>query len=103
MRLKRNYILIGKNSPETYGAKYNWDFEPYKKIFGNPIPNVWMSSSYINEEFINLTLFQNAKLVSSSMTSGYSTVMDSMLPLNTNPDYLLVSRDILPVINNKLL
>jgi hypothetical protein len=96
------YIAIGKNTPDIYSTKYAWDTKPYQTIFGNRTPTVWTSAFYQVEEFLDLALEKDAKLIPTSLISGVTPLLDTVQLPTEAPDYLLVTRNQLPFIDERL-
>jgi hypothetical protein len=98
-----SYISYGGNTPDTYRAKYGWNMETYQRLFKSHVPTVWISSNYLYEEFLDVALAQDAKLVSTTMKAGSSSLMESINPPVKPPEYLLVSRDKLISLDDNLM
>jgi hypothetical protein len=95
-------IVDGKNNPTAYIKKYDWDIKPYLDIFNQQKPSVWISANYQLEEFLEMELQEGASLVSTSLASGPYPLIDLPIPTNHPPDFMLVSKDRLPYLDERL-
>jgi hypothetical protein len=95
-------VIIWSNDPISFPGKYDWNITPYQAAFQSKKPNVWISAYYQLEEFLDLELSQDANLVTSALSSGYSPELSSVKPTNQSPDFLLVTKDRLPILDARL-